>query len=141
MDVKLGQIVGQKFRLESPLARGGMGSVWLGRHLLLDIPVAVKFMSTASESSPVARARFEREAKTAASLRSPHIVQVLDYGVDDDTPYIVMEFLVGEDLQARLRREGRLPLPVVADLVRQISKGIGVAHEAGVIHRDLKPSN
>src|SRR5262245_60309740 len=137
MEPKVGTIVGSKFRLEKPLARGGMGSVWSGRHVALDLPVAVKFMST--DSSAIARTRFEREAKAAAQLPSPHIVKIVDYGVDDEVPYIVMELLAGEDLRTRLQREGRLTLRNVASVVGQLAKGLKLAHDAGIIHRDLKP--
>ena len=118
-----------------------MGSVWIARHLQLDIDVAVKFMTAEAAASPDARSRFEREAKAAARLKSAHIVQVLDYGVEDDVLHIVMELLVGEDLATRLDRVGRLSLPEVARILGQACKGLTLAHEAGVVHRDLKPAN
>src|SRR5687767_11051721 len=140
MEPRPGSVLGQKFALERPLARGGMGSVWAGRHLALDVPIAVKLMTEALVRSPPARARFEREAKAAAQLRSPHVVQILDYGVEDDTPYMVLELLEGEDLRARLDRLQRLPLEDTTIIVRQIAKGLALAHDAGIVHRDLKPS-
>jgi serine/threonine-protein kinase len=118
-----------------------MGSVWIARHLQLDIDVAVKFMTAEAAASANARMRFEREAKAAAKLKSAHIVQVFDYGVEDDVLHIVMELLVGEDLATRLGRVGRLPLPAVAQILGQACKGLTLAHEAGVVHRDLKPAN
>jgi serine/threonine-protein kinase len=136
-----GSVVGGKYRLERALARGGMGSVWAGRHLGLDSPVAVKFMMPSAAEAVSSRARFAREAKAAASLRSPHVVQVLDYDATGDAPYIVMELLEGEDLGQRLHRCGRLGLPEVASIVRQLAKGLVLAHEAGIVHRDLKPGN
>src|SRR5262249_15971575 len=98
-------------------------------------------MSAALDAAPMARTRFEREARAAAQLPSPHVVRILDYGVERETPYIVMELLRGEDLRARLAREGRLPLHQIVALVRQIAKGLKLAHDAGIVHRDLKPSN
>ena len=105
MEPRAGSIFGQKFAIERPLARGGMGSVWAGRHLTLDVPIAVKLMKQTIAASQPARARFEREARAAAQLRSPHVVQILDYGVDAGTPYMVLELLTGEDLRARLERD------------------------------------
>jgi serine/threonine protein kinase len=139
--VKKGSVIGGKYRLERALAQGGMGSVWVAQHLQLDTEVAVKFMDPAYVDSDDARARFEREAKASAMLKSPNVVQVYDYGVEDDTPYIVMELLEGEDLDARLRREGRLSVSVTARLLSDACKALRRAHEVGLIHRDLKPAN
>jgi eukaryotic-like serine/threonine-protein kinase len=135
-----GAVVAGKFQLEQPLARGGMGAIWTARHLELDTRVAIKFMEEPDKIRN-ARARFEREARALAKLRSPHVVQVLDYGIDRDTPYLVMELLEGEDLRERLVRIKRMPLRDVADLVRQLALGLELAHQAGVVHRDIKLSN
>jgi serine/threonine-protein kinase len=136
-----GLMIAGKYRLDRPLARGGMGSVWVARHVGLDMPVAIKFMDAAIASLDEAAVRFEREAKLSARIRSPHVVEVLDYGTDAGRPYIVMELLLGEHLGERLRREGRLWLPDAAAIVLQVAKALRRAHEAGVIHRDLKPAN
>jgi serine/threonine-protein kinase len=136
-----GAIVGGRFRLERLLATGAMGAVWQAHHLELDTAVAVKFMAAGGGGSAAARARFEREAKAAAQLQSPHVVKILAYGVDEDTPYLAMELLTGEDLRARLEREGRLSLPALSVIVGQLAKALKLAHEAGIVHRDLKPSN
>ena len=136
-----GETIAGKYRLDRALARGGMGSVWVARHLGLDVPVAIKFMNVALSSLDEALVRFEREAKLSARIRSPHVVEVLDYGTDQGRPYIVMELLLGEHLGERLRREGRLWLPDAAAIVIQVAKALGCAHEAGVVHRDLKPAN
>ena len=89
--IEVGSVITGKYRLERPLARGGMGSVWIGRHLELGNTVAIKFIDAAhAASSDSARSRFKREAKAAAQLKMPHVVQVYDYGVQDETPYIVM---------------------------------------------------
>ena len=118
-----------------------MGSVWIARHLQLDIDVAVKFMTPEAATSANARMRFEREAKAAAKLKSAHIVQILDYGVEGETLYIVMDLLLGEDLATRICRLGRLPLPAVASILGQACEGLTLAHDAGIVHRDLKPAN
>jgi eukaryotic-like serine/threonine-protein kinase len=136
-----GVIVGGRYRLQRVLARGGMGSVWVGWHTQLDVPVAVKFMDPLLAADPAARERFEREAKSAAQLRSPHVVQVLDYGVENDRPFLVMERLEGEDLRDRLRRVGRLSLESASRILNQCCKALRLAADRGIVHRDLKPGN
>lgn len=136
-----GAVIAGRYRLERPLARGGMGSVWVARHLQLEIDVALKFMAQEHASSPEARARFEREARASARLRSPYVVQVLDYGAEDGTLFLAMELLQGEDLEARLRRLGPLSPAALASLVDHVCKALECAHDAGIIHRDLKPAN
>ena len=136
-----GQIIAGRYRLERPLARGGMGSVWVARHLQLDTDVALKLILPERSESVNARARFEREAKAGAAIRSPHVVQVLDYGVDGDMPFLAMELLEGEDLAARITREGRLSLAATAAVLVPVCKALKRAHEAGLVHRDLKPAN
>src|SRR6202035_5812491 len=95
-------IVAERFRLNRMIGRGGMGSVWHATHLGLDVPCAVKFIEGEMASLPEAQARFEREAKAAAQLRSPNVVQILDHGISEGRPYIAMELLDGEDLGKRL---------------------------------------
>ena len=105
-----GAFVTPSIRLDKPLARGGMGSVWRAEHQVLDAPVAVKFMSDGFLSNPEALERFRREAAALACIKSPHVVQVFDFGVTrGGLPYIVMELLEGETLQDRIERYGRLP--------------------------------
>ncbi|MDI3289502.1 serine/threonine protein kinase, partial [Polyangium sp. 15x6] len=136
-----GTVIAGRYRLERPLASGGMGSVWIGRHVTLQTDVAIKFISTESAASQAARARFEREARSAAHLRHPNVVAVQDYGIEDETPYLVMELLRGESLEERILAQGRLSLAALAPIVQQMSRGLRKAHEGGVIHRDLKPGN
>jgi serine/threonine-protein kinase len=134
-------VIAGKYRLERELANGGMGAVWVARHLGLDELVAVKFMSGHLPELCDARARFAREARAAALARGPHVVEVLDHGADGDLPYIVMELLQGETLGERLKRERRLPLDAVARIATQIARALARAHRAGIVHRDLKPAN
>lgn len=136
-----GSTLGGKYRLLERLAGGGMGSVWLAKHEVLDAEVAVKLMSSLLADTPSAKARFEREAKASAQLKSLHICKVQDYGIEGDTPYMVMERLEGEDLAERLNRRGRIPADELAGIVSQIARALTVAHAAGLVHRDLKPSN
>jgi serine/threonine protein kinase len=137
-----GPILGQRYRLIAQLDSGGMGSVWVAEAVHLSSVVAVKIMDRELAATPEAAQRFLREARTAASLRSPHVVQILDYGVHDSTPFIAMELLEGESLASRLARDGRLASWEQAELVlRHVARALGRAHDAGVIHRDLKPAN
>src|SRR5262245_12455782 len=103
-----GSIIAGRYRLERPLARGGMESDCVARRLQLDVDIAIKLMAPEHAASADGRQRFEREAKASAQLKTPNAVQVYDYGVEGDTPYIAMELLDGEDLEARLQREWRL---------------------------------
>jgi eukaryotic-like serine/threonine-protein kinase len=136
-----GLVVAGRYRLEQPLASGGMGSVWVATHLGLDARVAIKFMSEEIAASSSGRARFEREAKAAARLTSPHIVRATDYGLEEAMPFMVMELLAGESLDAALKSRERLPPADAARILRQVTKGLAEAHAQGIIHRDLKPAN
>src|ERR1700733_3295363 len=108
MGIQLGPnvVIAERFHLNRLLGGGGMGSVWHATHLGLDIPCAVKFVKGELLEQNDIKARFEREAKAAAQLRSPHVVQILDHGVCEGTPYIAMELLDGEDLGKRLQKSG-----------------------------------
>jgi serine/threonine protein kinase len=136
-----GKRISDRYELSAQIASGGMGTIWRARHLQLEVDVAVKFMDPTLTGSPELRARFEREAKAAARLKTRHVARVLDHGVDDTHPYIVLELLDGEDLRAVLTRRGQLSIPEVVELVDQLARGLTAAHDAGIIHRDLKPSN
>jgi len=135
------RILAARYRLIGKLVEGGMGAVWRAEHLTLRTHVAIKLIDQAIADSPEALSRFEREAQAAAELRSTHIVQILDYGVDDGTPYIAMELLEGESLAALLARSGKLAPDRVARLFSQAARGLSRAHDKGVVHRDLKPDN
>ena len=130
-----------RYRLDERLGAGGMGSIWRAQHLVLAAPVAVKLIDREAVPDEETLQRFMREAQSAATLRSPHVVQILDYGVDDKLPFIVMELLDGENLAQRLRRLNRLPSGETARIVTHIGRAVGRAHEAGIVHRDLKPEN
>jgi serine/threonine protein kinase len=138
-----GTILGGKYRLLRLLGQGGMGSVWLAERIGWQSHVAIKLLNLPMPHNPQALARFQREARLAASLRSIHVVQVLDDGVCDETgaPYIVMELLEGETLAERLQRVKCLKPQMVAQIITQIARALGRAHDAGLIHRDLKPDN
>lgn len=118
-----------------------MGSVWHAQHLTLRSDVAVKLMDPAIALSATGLQRFLREARAAASIRSPHVVQILDHGVDEGTPYIVMEMLEGESLAARLERVGNLTSLEATRIITHVARALTRAHQAGFVHRDLKPDN
>jgi serine/threonine-protein kinase len=136
-----GTVIAGRFRLVQALGRGGMGEVWLAHHTALDTPCAVKFIHAHVAAVAETRARFEREAKVIAQMRSPHVVQVLDYGECDGMPYIAMEYLEGEDLGRRLKRLGRLSPIDTYVVLAQVARALSKAHAAGLVHRDLKPEN
>jgi serine/threonine-protein kinase len=135
------KVLADRYRLTRQLGKGGMGSVWLAEHLALNSWVAVKLMDPAIASTVEGAERFKREAQAAASLRSAHVVQVLDYGVHEDTPFLVMELLQGQSLADCIEREKRLAPERTLTIVTQVARAIGRAHAAGIVHRDLKPDN
>jgi serine/threonine-protein kinase len=139
--VSTGRIIASKYCLLFELGRGGMGSVWAAEHLTLRSKVAVKLIDPGLAKSADAVRRFEREARAAAMLRSPHVVQVLDFGVDAGSPYLVMELLQGESLGTRLGRGGRLSLRETSLVMNQLARAVTRAHADGFVHRDLKPDN
>lgn len=140
----IGKTVG-KVRIEKYLAHGGMAEVYLGTHLTLERPVAVKVMHSFIEENPDFLMRFQREAKVVAGLRHPNIVQLYDFDTTDGHPYIVMEYLKGPSLAAYLRalheRNELLPVRQIARLLKSLSSALEYAHGQGVIHRDIKPGN
>jgi eukaryotic-like serine/threonine-protein kinase len=139
-----GTLVAGKYRIERPLGQGGMGHVVLARHVQLDQPVALKFMHAwLANESPECAARFLGEARAAARIRSDHVARVSDTGtLEDGSPYMVMEYLEGQDLEALLQQQRRrMPVSLAIAYAMQAAEGLGEAHASGIIHRDLKPSN
>jgi serine/threonine-protein kinase len=138
---ELGEVLLDKYRVDGLLGAGGMGAVLAATHLGLKQPVAIKFLLAGRATKDVQRLRFEREARAAAAIRSEHVCRVSDIGrLDDGTPYMVMEYLQGEDLAARIKR-GPLDLRQAADFLLQACEALAEAHQAGIVHRDLKPAN
>ncbi len=140
--MRTGEVVSGKFRIERVLGQGGMGVVVAAKHLQLDETVALKFLRAHASSDPDALARFAREARAAAKLKSEHVARVLDAGIaDDGTPYIVMEYLEGRTLGRVLEDQGRLDVATATEYAIQTCEGLAEAHARGIVHRDIKPEN
>ncbi|MCA9640684.1 MAG: serine/threonine protein kinase [Myxococcales bacterium] len=136
-----GDVVAEKYRLGEVLGRGAMGCVMAAEHLLMQRKVAIKFVLGFS-SSPNATDRFVREARVTQSLQDEHVVRVYDLGVlDNGTPYLVMEYLEGQDLAQLLRNNQRFPTETAVDYILGACEALAEAHAAGIVHRDIKPSN
>lgn len=136
------------YRLGELLGSGGMGQVYRATHRMLARPAAIKLIrpemlgGADPDTAQTAVARFRREAEAAANLRSPHTVEIYDFGVtDDETIYIVMELLDGLDLESLVREQGPLPANRVIHVLRQVCDSLSEAHTYGLVHRDIKPAN
>ena len=139
MALSPGSRLGQ-YEIVAPLGAGGMGEVYRARDTKLGRDVALKFLSETFASDPDRLARFEREARTLAALKHPHIASIHGVDVNEGRRALVMEFVDGEELSARISR-GPIPLDEALPIARQIAEALEAAHEAGIIHRDLKPAN
>jgi serine/threonine protein kinase len=140
--VREGDVLADKYRIETVLGIGGMGVVVAARHVLLDEKVAIKFLLPEMLANHEAVARFEREARAAVRIKSEHVARVLDVGhLPNGAPYMVMEFLDGGDLSSWLKQRGPLSVEQSLDFVLQACVAVADAHALGIIHRDLKPAN
>ncbi len=138
--MRSGTVLADRYRIEKLISRGGMGAVFVATQLGLDRSVAVKILLPTLSDDQKVHERFRREARSAASLRHPNIIQIYDYGISDHGPYLVMEYLTGKSLR-QILRENTLGINQAVELIEQICAAISVAHTAGIIHRDLKPDN
>ncbi|HTQ05643.1 MAG TPA: protein kinase [Polyangiaceae bacterium] len=136
----IGRRVGN-YVVDRPLARGGMGSVYVARHPQLGREVAVKFLTQSVNAEPELAARFLAEARVTASLNHPNIVEILDFGELDGALYYVMELLRGQSLRAVMREHGKFSAAAMKPYMEQICWALEAAHGAGIVHRDLKPAN
>ena len=142
MDVKEGDVLAGKYRVERVLGQGGMGIVVAAVHLQLRQRVALKFLLPQALKSPEMLARFAHEARAAARIRSEHVARVVDVGsLETGVPYIVMEYLEGGDLADYVAKRGPLPIEHAVELILEACEGLAEAHSLGVVHRDLKPAN
>jgi hypothetical protein len=138
VSISTGELLKDRYRLERTLGRGGMAAVWLGHDEVLERQVAVKVLSDTIATDPDFVARFRREARTAASLSHPNLVGVYDYSDQGERPYLVMQFVPGETLAARLEREDEVDCDKLA---RELLEALAHIHQVGILHRDIKPAN
>ena len=136
--IGIGELLKDRYRLERTLGHGGMAAVWLGHDEVLDRPVAVKVLSDTIAGDPGFVARFRREARTAAGLSHPNLVGVYDFSEEGERPYLVMQFVPGENLAARLEREEGVDCD---QLAREMLEALVHIHAVGILHRDIKPAN
>jgi serine/threonine-protein kinase len=135
------RVLGNRYEIHQRLARGGMAQVYLSRDRALDRPVAVKELVPEFATDPSFVERFRREAQAAANLAHPNIVGVYDWGTQDGTYYIVMEYVDGPSLSQVIRRDGPLHPRRAAEIASEVAAALGFAHSRGVVHRDVKPGN
>jgi serine/threonine-protein kinase len=141
-DSLVGQTLAGKYSIEELIKSGGMGSVYRGKHVLMDKTVAIKVLRPSLAVDNVVVARFSREAKAASRISHPHAVSVTDFGESENgVVFLVMEYLDGQTLKDIIRNEGPLPLARALEIVRQVSGALDAAHQQGVVHRDLKSDN
>jgi serine/threonine protein kinase len=138
----VGTTVAGKYHVDRLIGRGGMGAVFQATNVAIGKRVALKFLDHEAAKNREACQRFQREAEAAGMAESAHIVQIFDSGgTEAGLPFLVMELLTGEDLRARLRREGRLSVSAALRITSQVLRALLRAHAAGIVHRDLKPDN
>ena len=134
-----------RYRIDKELGRGAMGRVFLAFDPTIERRVAIKtiqiFASLPEAERAQSRERFLREARSAGKLLHPGIVTIFDVGEADGVPYLAMEFVEGQTLDAVCREEALLPVPAVVELVAAAAEALGFAHEHGIVHRDIKPAN
>lgn len=135
------QFILGRYKLQSLIGRGAMGAVYKAEHLKMNRTVALKVMAKEILRDPKAIARFQREIRSAGALNHPHIVTALDADCVNDTYFLVMEFVEGEDLKTWRRRHGQAPIDWGCECIRQAALGLQHAFERGMVHRDIKPGN
>lgn len=145
MTVTVGTLLNGRYRLDAHIGAGGMSTVYRAFDTVLERQVAIKVLHAAGATDADQLERFRREARAVAQLNHPHIVTVIDAGEQEDpyrpAPYIVFEYVEGETLKARIRRNGRLPVGEAIAYAIEIARALGAAHERGIVHRDVKPQN
>src|SRR5690349_3709256 len=138
MTERVGQQLGH-YRLQRLLGQGGFADVYLGEHIHLKSVAAIKVLQTRLTEDT--QKDFLKEAQLLARLLHPHIIRVLDFGIDHGVPYLVMDYALGGTLRQRHGYDAKLPLTTVVDYAQQIGEGLQYAHDRKLIHRDLKPEN
>ncbi len=141
VDPLVGIALDGRYRVETPIASGGMSTVYRGIDMRLDRPVALKVMDVRYAGDHQFLARFQREARAIARLKHPGLVAIYDQGQDATHPFLVMELVEGGTLRELLRERGPMPPHAVVAVLRPVLGGLGEAHRAGLVHRDIKPEN
>ena len=144
MDIQAQSRIGQTFgkcKIVGYIGRGGMGTVWLGEHLFLRRQVAIKILHNDLSNDPEEMARFEREAIAAARLDHENIVRIHDVDEVNGRPFIVNEYVDGEDLEEVIQKKAPLPVLRALHITRVVARALEHSHAAGVVHRDIKPGN
>jgi predicted Ser/Thr protein kinase len=139
--LEAGSLLAGRYRIVSPLGKGGMGEVFRADDLALGQPVALKLLPADLAADPDRLARFRKEVAHARAVSHPNVCRVYDLGEADGRTFLSMEFIDGEDLSSLLRRVGRLPEEKALEVARQLCSALAAVHEAGLLHRDLKPAN
>jgi eukaryotic-like serine/threonine-protein kinase len=140
-DPRIGTVLQERYRILQRLAAGGMGVVYRGERLELGRTVAIKFLHSWMASDPSFQRRFQIEAQAMSRLSHPCCVSVIDHGVQDGAPFMVMDFVTGQPLRTLLREQGPFGAKRAVGLVRQVLAGLAHAHAQGIVHRDIKPDN
>ncbi|MBN9215959.1 MAG: serine/threonine protein kinase [Microbacterium sp. SCN 70-200] len=140
-DPLIGRLVDGRYRVRARIARGGMATVYVATDLRLERRVALKVMHSHLSDDQVFQGRFIQEARAAARLADPHVVNVFDQGQDGEMAYLVMEYLPGITLRDLLREQRRLSIPQTITIMDAVLSGLAAAHRAGIVHRDVKPEN
>lgn len=141
MTATAGTLLSGRYRLEEQIGRGGMSAVWKAFDTTLERAVAIKMMHRDVARDADQLERFRREAKAVAKVSSPYVVGVIDAGEEDHTPFIILEYVEGETLKARIRRLKRLDVPEAVAYAIEIARGLQAAHDRQIVHRDVKPQN
>lgn len=140
-DQLIGTIFAEKYQVLSLLGSGGMSEVYKVEHVHLKSKLALKLLHKHLWSDPLAVDRFKKEAKSINELKHENLIEYLDYGVYKNQPYLIMAYLEGESLEAKIRQTRGLSIPICIDILESLCKGLAFAHQAGIIHRDIKPAN
>jgi eukaryotic-like serine/threonine-protein kinase len=139
--VQSGELIANRYELQRELGEGGMATVWLAQDRTLERPVAIKFLDVGARDRTRMGEQFLREARIAAAVRHRNVIQILDFGMHLDTPFMAMEALAGETMADRFDRGEQFELREVIEIAARCLEGLAAVHEAGIVHRDLKPEN
>ena len=141
MQLKLGDLLENRYRIEAPIARGGMSTVYRSLDTRLGRMVAAKVMDDRYVGDPIFAERFQREARSMAQLSHPNLVGVYDFYAEGEHIFLIMELIDGGTLRELLAESGPMPAPLATAILRSVLTGLDIVHRADMVHRDLKPDN